>query len=158
MHVLVSRTDQIARGILGWVLVCTFCLMTSIHHTSHSTFFHVGPSDTLVIFGIKFNTYAKYFMIVFYTIVSTIVRTLQQEVISPWIIQNVQNEREKSEYTKRHAYEIVMIDIMYRWFDWYMYMNILLAQVDMIIIELIGNVATSFYMTRLYLAPTTLAT
>ena len=152
MTALVFRTEVVSYGLMVWVSVCTFCLFAFVHGgSSNSDFFRIGPSESLVIFGIKVDTGGRYVVVLFYTAVSTIVRTLQQEVISPWIIQNVQNEKAKSEHTCKHGYAIVTIDVLYRWFDWYMYMNILLAQVDMMVVELTGNVLASLYMTKVYL-------
>ena len=101
----------------------------------------------------QIDTFPKYFIIVLYTIISTVVRTLQQEIITPWLIQNVQNDKPKDEFVVRYAQEISFGECIYRWFDWFMYMHILLAQIDMMIIELVGNIIAVIYTTHLYMKP-----
>lgn len=88
-----------------------------------------------------------------YTIISTIARTVLQEVISPWLIQTVQNEKPKDSYAQKYAQQVAIGEVIYRWFDWFMYMNILLAQVDMMIVELAGNLVVVVYTTRMYMKP-----
>lgn len=140
----------VAQSILGWVFLSIFILFLMVNNAD-GPFFSIGPNNHLHIFNIPINNYGRYMLVVFYTILSTFIRTIQQEVLMPWIIQNVQNNKEKDEYTKTHSYEIVLIDVVYRWFDWFMYMNILLSQVDMMLIETIGNLGTSYYTTHYYL-------
>lgn len=144
------KVDTVAKGILIWI-GCIVGLMSILVQDNSSHFFQIGPNKDLRIFGVVIDNGWKYTVVVGYTICSTVVRTLQQEVLLPWVIQSVQNDHEKTEYTKKHAYEIVLIDVTYRWFDWFMYMNILLSQIDMTLIEMIGNLVTSYYMTKYYL-------
>lgn len=146
------RVDIIGRGILVWVASCSFLLLNLISHNTENPFFQIGPNDQLFILHIPINTYPRYLTILIYTACSTIVRTLQQEVVTPWIIQNIQNEKPKTTFARTIAYEITTIEVVYRWFDWFMYMNILLAQVDMMMVEILGNILASWATTRIYLA------
>lgn len=148
--ILGYKVDTVAKGILLWIVFIIFMMSLLIQDNS-SHFFQVGPNKNLRIFGVIIDTSLKYTIVVGYTICSTVIRTLQQEVLLPWIIQNVQNDNEKNEYIKSHAYEVILIDVTYRWFDWIMYMNILLSQIDMTIVEMVGNLVTSYYMTKYYL-------
>lgn len=145
------RVDYVAKGIFAWILFITGLLSITVRD-SNSTFFQVGPNNDLHIFGITINTPLRYTIVVAYTMCSTVIRTLQQEVLMPWIIQSIQNGKEKNEYVQTHAYHVVLVDVTYRWFDWFMYMNILLSQIDMTVIEMAGNLVTSYYMTKYYLA------
>ena len=138
----------IMRCVLGWAGLCTIFVCFSVHG---GTFFRIGPNKDLSIFDIKIDNAGKYLVVVLYTILSTVVRTAQQEIITPWLIQNVQNDKPKDEFVVRYAQEISLGECVYRWFDWFMYMHILLAQVDMMIIELVGNLACVYYVTRMYI-------
>ena len=151
------RTDLVSKGLLSWVGFVSFCMLQVFVHQydaikKNSKFFQVGPNVDLHLFGVPIDTPAKYCVVGFYTVVSTVVRTLQQEVVTPWIIQNVQNTKIKDAYTLRHGYFIVTSDVIFRWMDWMMYINILLSQIDFILIEMIGNIAISLYTTKRYLA------
>jgi hypothetical protein len=145
------KADIVAKGILLWIGLIILSVSFFIHN-SNASFFRFGPNENLRIFNISIDSPLKYTVVVSYTILSTIIRTLQEEILVPWIIQNIQNEHEKSAYTRKHAYEIVLIDGTYRWFDWFMYMNILLSQIDMTLIETCGNLITSYFMTKYYLS------
>lgn len=149
------RADIVAKGILGWITLISIFLgglaLTGDGTGEDNGFFKIGPNERLRLFGRPINTLGRYFLVVFYTMVSTVVRTLQQEVVSPWIIQSVQNNEIKSEYVLRYGMLVVIVNVTYIWVDWFMYINILLAQVDLLVIEMAGNVAMSMYTTGLYL-------
>lgn len=94
----------------------------------------------------------KYIVLVTYAIINTFVRTIQHEVLSPWIINNIQDmERVKNKNIKMFAYEVTSINIIYQWVDWLLYMNMLLAQIDMVMVEVICNLIASNITTYLYL-------
>lgn len=146
------KAEVITRVLCAWIGLIVICILLSLRKMSiHNNFFHFGPSKDLILFGIPIDNVIKYTTVCIYTILSTIVRTLQQEVISPWIIQNIQNDTETIQITKDQIYFIVIVDVIYRWVDWFMYMNILLIQVDFMILEIVGNIATSTYTTNRYM-------
>jgi hypothetical protein len=150
--------DLINKALLLWAASCSLFLTIAVNQTSgdsETKFFTFGPRDELVILDIKINTPWRYSVVVMYTIFSTIARTVLQEVVSPWLIQSVQNDKPKDEYTRRYAQEVAIGEVIYRWFDWFMYMNILLAQVDMMLIELVGNMLAVIYTTRMYMVVST---
>ncbi len=147
------RVDLIGRGIFGWVTLCSVFLVITMQTTIDNPFLQLGPNDDLFIFKIPIDTFPKYFIVIFYTACSTVVRTLQQEVITPWIIQNIQHDKTKSEFAQQIAYEITTIEVIYRWFDWFMYMNILLSQIDMMLVEILGNIVVSWVTTHFYIRP-----
>jgi hypothetical protein len=130
------------------VSICEECRIRSV---GSSTFFRVGPHADLVIFGITIDTGGKYVLVLSYTLMSTVVRTLQQEVLRPWVIQKIQNDKPQPQDVLDLAYRVVSVEILFIWFDWFMYLNILLAQIDLMIIEMIGNVATAGFTTHAYL-------
>jgi hypothetical protein len=119
---------------------------------SNLKFYRFGPHDDFMILGLAINTPLKYSILVIYEILNTFVRTIQHEVISPWIINNIQDiERKQSKYIKSIAYEITSINIIYQWVDWLIYMNMLLAQIDMVLIEILSNLIATGVTTFLYL-------
>jgi len=142
--------DKVNKILLAWSGFCLACLSLALGNTSGGDFFSFGPSDKLVILDIKINTAFRYSVVLLYTIVSTLARTVLQEIVSPWLIQTIQNDKPKNEYALQHAQEIALGECFYRWFDWFMYMHILLAQIDMMIVELIGNLVAVSYTTRMY--------
>jgi len=148
--------DRVNKALLGWAALCSLVLsvMVSVSSDNSSTkFFRFGPCEDLVILDVKINTGWRYSVVIMYTMVSTVARTVLQEIISPWLIQTVQNDKPKDAYAQRYAQEIAFGEVLYRWFDWFMYMHILMAQIDMMIVELVGNLLAVVYTTRMYMRP-----
>ena len=148
--------DRVNKALLGWAATCTLFLSVAVSVASDNSstkFFTFGPREDLVILDVKINTGWRYSVVIFYTIISTVARTVLQEIVSPWLIQTVQNDKPKDAYARRYAQEVAIGEVVYRWFDWFMYMHILLAQVDMMIVELAGNLVAVVYTTRMYMKP-----
>jgi hypothetical protein len=51
----------------------------------------------------------------------------------------------------RKQYEISIINTIYSWFDWLIYIHMLLAQVDMFLLELITDTIAIYFVTRWYI-------
>jgi hypothetical protein len=148
--------DRVNKALLGWAALCTLFLSVAVRVASDNSttkFFTFGPREDLVILDVKINTGWRYSVVIFYTIISTVARTVLQEIVSPWLIQTVQNAKPKDAYARRYAQEVAIGEVIYRWFDWFMYMHILLAQIDMMIVELAGNLVAVVYTTRMYMKP-----
>ena len=47
------------------------------------------------------------------------VRSLNHSIIIPWITLNIQNPSNKDTIKNTRAHEIVTINIIYTWFDWF---------------------------------------
>lgn len=145
------RIDWICTLIYSWVVVLCIILALSAGFGNDSTFFRFGPHEDFVLFGVTVDTPAKYFGVVLYCLIGSIMRTLQTEILKPWIIQEIQNHNPKSHFAQKHAYLAVGADAILTWVDWLMYINILLAQIDMVIVETIWNIIISFATARKFL-------
>lgn len=114
----------------------------------------VGPNADLRIFGILIDTGPKYAVIICYCVANSALRTLTSNIVSPWVINNVQDDTRdvsKPRVERWFAYEITLTTTLYHWFDWYIYMTIMLSQIDMIFIEIIADVVTSAISTTYFL-------
>ena len=49
---------------------------------------HIGPSDSLVIFGMRVNTNQKYIGVIVLCIVNSAVRVMNTNIIHAWVINN----------------------------------------------------------------------
>jgi len=144
----------ICRGITAW-MICVFVALVLLVTNSPSAdkkFYKVGPHENFVIMGFVINTWWKYTLLVVYSLCNTIIRTIQHEVLSPWLVNNIQDlERQILPEISKHAYEVTSINTLYQWVDWLLYMNILLSQIDMVIVEMTMNVIASNTTTYLYI-------
>lgn len=151
----------VSRIIAVWMIIILTILLSYIFantekFTGDTSFYRFGPNPELVILGITIDTPEKYGLIVLYAIINTIIRNLDHNVIAPWITLNVQNikalpteDTEKKDTKKQ--YELSIINTIYSWFDWLIYIHMLLAQVDMFLLELTTDVIAIYFVTRWYI-------
>jgi hypothetical protein len=145
----------VCRSMSLWMSIIIFSLLLIVTQNNNGiekSFYRFGPHSNFVIMGFIIDTYYKYYIVVFYSVFNTIFRTLHVEVLSPWLVNNVQDlERKQNEDIIKYAYEITTISTIYTWVDWVLYMNILLSQIDMVIIEIIINIISTNVTTYVYL-------
>ena len=154
-------TIVVSRLIAGWMIMILTILLSYIFANTEqfvgdTSFYRFGPNPELVILGITIDTPEKYGLIVLYAVINTVIRNLDHSIIAPWITLNVQNinaqpteDTEKKDTNKQ--FEISIINTIYSWFDWLIYINMLLAQVDMFLLETITDVIAIYFVTRWYI-------
>lgn len=136
-----------SRIITGWVLGC--CMLISYTVDTTNSFYNVGPSDNLTFIGITIDTEFKYACIIVYCLINTVIRSCSHNIVYPYITLNIQDPSNKNKVQNPH--EIVTINILYYWFDWIIYINLLISQVDMIIIEMISEIIITNLITYKYI-------
>lgn len=77
-------------------------------------------------------------------------RNMNFNIISPWLIQNVQNTAPII-IPVLHVYQIAICFTLYGWIDSIIYINVLLSQYDIILLEIVTDVIINAYITRTYL-------
>lgn len=150
------NTLVVSRIITAWMVLILTILLSYIfanteQFTGDTSFYRFGPNPDLVILGITIDTPDKYGLIVLYAVLNTIIRNLDHSVIAPWITLNVQNINVAEQIKVKKQYEISIINTIYSWFDWLIYIHMLLAQVDMFLLELITDTIAIYFVTRWYI-------
>ena len=143
-----------SRMIMLWMIFIVVSLSSLYDQMDSETksFFRFGPNKNLIVFGIEINTYSKYSVIVVYSLINSLLRTSCRDILISWQTNNVQDiSKPKKKEIRCFAYEVTCVTTIYTWLDWYIYMNLLLAQVDMIVIEISSNLLMSCIITRYYL-------
>ena len=160
MHTLV-----VSRIITCWMVVILTIMLSYLFankedYTGDTSFYRFGPNPDLVIIGIVIDTPTKYGLVVLYAVINTVIRNLDHNIIVPWIMLNVQNIKitniDAKDISKQ--YEISIINTIYSWFDWLIYIHMLLAQIDMFLLELTTDVIAIYFVTRWYIKNKTLVT
>ena len=144
----------ISKLFMIWVLIIYVVLYNVLKNTTddYKHFYRFGPNPDLIIMGIQINTMSKYYFLITYSFVNSVFRTIHHNYLHPWILSNVQNEtKNKDDLNHYSVYQIVTISTIYNWTDWLLYMNILLSQIDMMIVEIIADLAISYITTYYYL-------
>lgn len=140
----------IARILVAWLCVLvTLIGFMSYNDTNVKT--NIGPSESLIIFGATINTTKKYIAVVVLCIFNSAVRTMNSNIIHPWVINNVQDTKIYFKVNIYHAYEITAIHAVYGFIDWYFYMNIILSQIDLFMVEMIVDLIMAMLTTKYYL-------
>ena len=149
-----STEKIVSRIIIAWMLLLLISII-SLYNTMDSEtqmFYNIGPNDNLVVFGLKINTYPKYFIIIIFCFTNSLIRSTSRDILIPWQTNSVQDiTRNKHKNMHNFAYEVACVTTIYTWVDWYIYMNMLLTQVDMLLIETFTDLLTSCITTRYYL-------
>jgi len=145
-HILISRLVATWVGIVCLVLVFS-------PHTKQSRFYSIGPNEHLVVLGgIRVNTIGRYLFIVLYSMINTCIRCAKVNILTPWVTLNVQDESKPlGNFNPHPAYEITLVANLYSWVDWWISVNLLMSQVDLIVIEVVFDFVSLYYITRKYL-------
>jgi hypothetical protein len=109
-----------------------------------------GPNESLVILNIPINTYQRYFLLLFYIIIKTIMININTQIVHSWVLLNVQNEN-KVNVSNRSIYEITLCSNFYSWFDWFCNLILLFSQLDIILFTLFIDFIANVLITRYYL-------
>jgi len=115
-------------------------------------FYQFGPNNNLVVFGLIIDTFPKYMIIIIYCFLNSSIRTASKDILSAYLTNSVQDvTKKKTKEIRCFAYEVTYVISIYGWIDWYIYMNLLLAQVDILMIEIVSDLIMSVMTTRYYL-------
>jgi hypothetical protein len=152
--------------LLVWMFIVSYIIITisirtkstEINSTgtnstgTNKTFFAFGPNEQFIFFSIVIDTYSKYYVIILFSFLNSCVRKLNSNIVQPWITLNIQNEDKiKTPNIIFDGFFITNISNLYNWIDWVIYMNLLFAQVDIVVVEIIAemlilNLSTYYYI------------
>jgi len=152
----------ISRGIFLWMFFVSI-FITYLHNQSkiYNKFYNFGPNTSLIILGFTIDTYYRYFYIIGYCFVNSVFRSLFHNVLTSWVTNSVQDITRPKPITMHmfayvsayvSAYESAYIITLYTWFDWFLYYNILLSQIDVLLIEIVIDLIMAGFVTKYYLA------
>jgi hypothetical protein len=153
-----NRIESIIAIIITiWILAITTG-MTYIICTTHldTTIFAIGPNRNLYIFGICIDTLPKYGVVITFCFVNSGIRAMSTNVLRSWVINDVQDKSNKRPINHRKAYILSSVSVTYNWFDFFMYMNILLSQIDLFVLEIIADLIMTCLLTNYYLKQKTI--
>jgi hypothetical protein len=70
----------------------------------------------------------------------------------PWVTNSIQDiTKPKPKNIHMFAYETAIIITVYTWFDWFLYYNILVSQIDLLLVEISMDLIMSLVITHYYL-------
>lgn len=140
--------------IVNWMftVICALGILLNQQGLIGTHIYRVGPNSDLYILGFCIDTVPKYWSVAVFCFLNSGMRTLNGEVLRPWITTQVQDLTKPVERIPRiKAYAISCIASLFGWFDFFMYMNILLTQIDMMFIEVSADMTMTLILTTYYL-------
>ena len=146
--------DIIAKCLLVWMLFVSTIMGIMLNSAPATllTFYRFGPQDDLAIMGIVINNNTRYVAVSLFCIVNSLIRSIEIDVLHAWLINSVQDRTvPKSHEVRRIAYQVAIVHSIYYWWDWFIYYHILLAQLDLFLMEMMSSILTSVITTRMYL-------
>lgn len=150
------KINFVIRAFIIWISFIFSSLFLIIlfnnENATNSSFYNTGPSNKLIIIGIVINTKTKYSCLVLFCSVNSCFRTLSHNFLTPWLINNVQDNKARKEYLNNiTVYSASIINVVYTWVDWLLYMNILLSQIDLFFCEVLSDIIVTCVCNNYYL-------
>ena len=148
-----NRVRKTIRILQGWTVTILISLIVLLKKgTAFKDFYQFGPSPNLVILGLVVDNYTLYTGIIFYSFFNTVIRNMNNQVVCAWITLVVHNTTiPKDDIPQLYIYEITLMSSFYTYIDWFIYLNLVFSQIDIILIELVGELFITFMVTRIYL-------
>ena len=141
---------RVARLVAIWMGVVVAAMSCIASQDADIPIFQIGPNEHLIIFGVVIDTATKYLAVVSFCFVNSGIRTLNHNILQPYIINVIQDKENKTPITYKRSYELSFVYTIYNWFDFFMYMNILMSQIDMLFIEITADLIITFVLTTDY--------
>ena len=149
-----QRVHYTVRVLQLWtasVLVTLGILLQKGSSLNH--FYQFGPSDHLIILGLVINNYALYAGVVFYSFFNTVIRNLNNQIVRSWITLVIHDTTiPKHDLSHLYMHEITLMNAIYSYIDWFIYLNLVFSQLDIVLIEFTGEMIITFIVTRMYLS------
>ena len=134
--------------------ISSFVFFYLFYYTSFlsNPLFQVGPNSHLFILYIPINTNKKYFIVVSFCFLNSIFRSVNHNILQSWIINEIQDVgKNNPDINSFFCYEIACVSSIFNWFDFFMYMHILMSQIDLFIIEIFADIFITIIITKYYL-------
>lgn len=136
------------RIISVWII----SIMTFLFLYTEKDTFPIGPNAELYILHIQIDTTYKYMAVVSFCFCNSIFRSLNHNILQPMIINTIQDSNNNTIIMSNSlSYEISCISTIYNWFDFFMYMHILMSQIDLLFVEVSADIIMTIIITKYYL-------
>ena len=77
---------------------------------------------------------------------------MNNQVVLAWITLVVHDTTiSKDDISRLHIYEITLMSSIFTYIDWFIYLNLVFSQIDIVLIEFAGELFMTFMVTRMYL-------
>jgi hypothetical protein len=137
-----------SRVIFLWIMLISSFIVSKSREIS---IFRFGPNKDLIILDVCIDNGYKYTIVVAFCFTNSVIRALNHNILQSWIINTIQDKQNNTRINPLQAYEVSITSVIYNWFDFFMYMNILMSQIDMLLIEISADIIMTTLLTGYYL-------
>jgi len=141
-----------SRIVSIWIFTITsFLFFTLKQQPKTLPLFQIGPNPELFILYIPIDTNIKYILVVSFCFFNSIIRSMNHNILQSWIINEIQDITKHTISSVFISYEISCVSTIYNWFDFFMYMHILMSQIDLLFVEITADMIMIIIITKYYL-------
>ena len=117
-----------------------------------SEFLNIGPSNVNSLFGVKLDSWFKWWCVALYTFISTAIAAFAGDSIAPWITNTIQDHKTRYiPYSPIMCWTIIQIFTLYVVCFTVISIFVALTQVDFMIIRLMADFIVNHYTTFWFL-------
>lgn len=125
--------------------VCYYIMLVD-----HSPFLSFGPNARTVLFGVKLDSWFKWWVVAIYTFVSTTIAAFASDSIVPWVTNTIQDHKTKYiPYPPCVCIVIIQLFTIYAVIMSVIGLFVALSQVDFMLIRLAADLIVN-HVTTLY--------
>lgn len=144
------------RRIVTWLLlawtILTATVFYSIMHAESSPFLVFGPNTHSKLFGVKLDTWTKWWAVTIYTFISTFVAAFASDSVVPFITNTVQDHKTiYIPYSKTTCLLIIQIFTCYSVVISIVGLFVALTQIDFTVVRLLADLIVNHITTSYFL-------
>lgn len=132
--------------------ICAILLVFFLDPTlMNKDFYRFGPGDNMIVLGIRIQNNMMYFGLIIFSMINTIFREIHQDMTNSWLINYIQNpfiRKDPKDYSQTMF--INLIFTLYVWFDWFVSINMITTQIDLLLVQIVPSVLISILSTKIY--------
>lgn len=125
-----------------------YCIMVQ----DNSPFLSFGPSQRTELFGVKLDSWLKWWAVAVYTFIATAIAAFSSDSVVPWITNTIQDHKTQFiPYSKWVCLIIIQVFTFYAVTQSVIGLFVALTQVDFLIIRLAADLLVNHYTTFYFL-------
>lgn len=142
---------KIASFLGAWILTI-LVFLTYVKESDTIVFFHFGPSKHVKFIDIAIDDWNKWYILMVFTIVTQTLKMLADEIISPWIINTIMDDKTDIQYLNYYKSQCIcqtyyLFSAIVNFFQ----VSISITQIDFVSVYIITDIAISVFTTHMYL-------
>lgn len=153
MPIVLNCQSQIAY-LLGLWIISISGYVIYLQDNNYIVFFNFGPNSNVNFIGIAVDNWAKWSQLMTFTIVTQSLKMMADEIISPWILNTIMDDKSIIHSDDIDYYKSQFICQTYYLFSAivkFVQISISITQLDFVLAYISTDIVISVYTTHMYL-------